>query len=51
MVPHLAETHTEELVQLYSACWDPEQACNQTNLMQLVGCCKRTQWKKASTVF
>lgn len=48
MVPHLAETHTEELVQLCSACWDPEQAYNRINLMQLVGCYKRAKWRKAS---
>lgn len=40
MVPRLAETRTEELVQLCSACWDPGQAYNQINLKQPVGCYK-----------
>lgn len=40
MVPRLAETRTEELVQLCSACWDPGQAYNRINLKQPVGCYK-----------
>lgn len=51
MVPHLAETHTEGLVRLCSVCWDPEQAYNQTNLMQPVGCYKKTKWRKASQLY
>lgn len=51
MVPHLAETHTEELVQLCSACWDPEQAYNRINLMQLVGCYKSAKQRKVSHLY
>lgn len=46
MAPHLAETHTEELVQLCSACWDPGQAYSQINLMQLVGCYESAKQRK-----
>lgn len=51
MVPHLAETHTEELVQLCSACWDPGQAYNRINLMQLVGCYKSAKQRKVSQLY
>lgn len=51
MVPRLAETHTEELVQLCNACWDPGQAYNRINLMQLVVCYKSGKWKKASHLY